>query len=73
MHIPFASQTKDDPLLKAVAFLQEAFRNNKSPRDYSQKAFPKECIPEKWTKYLYEIKTIPWYGKTKKRKILNRH
>jgi TnpA family transposase len=71
LHIPFASQTKDDPLLKAAAFLQEAFRKNKSPRDYSQKAFPKECIPEKWTKYLYEIKTIPWYGKTKKRKILN--
>src|SRR2546426_5522467 len=52
LHIPFASQTKDDSLLKAVAFLQEAFRNNKSPRDYSQKAFPKACIPEKWTKYL---------------------
>ena len=22
-------------------------------------------------KYLYEIKTIPWYGKTKKRRVLN--
>lgn len=71
LSIPFESLTKDDPLLKAVAFLQEAFSNNKSLRDYSQKSFPKACIPEKWTKYLYEIKTVPWYGKTKKRRLLN--
>jgi TnpA family transposase len=71
MVIPFENQTKDEPLLKAVAFLQEAFANNKSLRDYSQKSFPKTCIPEKWKKYLYEIKTIPWYGKRKNRRMLN--
>ena len=68
--IPFESQIKDDPILKAVAFLQEAFQKDKSLRDYSQQAFPKECIPEK-KKYLYEIKPIPWYGKTKNRRMLN--
>ena len=31
----------------------------------------KQCIPEKPRKYLYETKEIPWYGKTKKRRILN--
>ena len=71
LNIPFESQAKADPLLKAVAFLQEAFRKDKSLRDIPQKSFPKECIPEKWKKYLYEIKTIPWYGKTKKRRVLN--
>jgi Domain of unknown function (DUF4158) len=69
--IPFESQTKDDPLLKAVDFLKEAFEKNKSPRDYSQKAIPQACIPEKLKRYLYEAKEIPWYGKTKKRRVLN--
>jgi hypothetical protein len=69
--IPFESQTKDDPLLKAVAFLKDAFGKGKSPRDYSQKAIPKACIPERLKKYLYETKEIPWYGKTKKRRVLN--
>jgi len=71
LNIPFESQTKDDPLLKAAAFLKEAFGKDKSLRDYSQKSFPQACIPEKWKKYLHEIKTIPWYGKTKKRRMLN--
>lgn len=69
--IPFESQTKDDPLLKAVTFLQDALAKNKSLRDYTQKAFPQACIPEAWKKYLYETKRIPWYGKTKKRRVLN--
>lgn len=69
--IPFESQIKDDPLLEAVAFLQSAFRQDKSLREYSQQAFPKACIPEKWQKYFYEIKTVPWYGKTKNRRVLN--
>src|SRR5467141_3633131 len=59
LNIPFESQITDDPLLKAAAFLQEAFRRDKSLREYSQQAFPKACIPEKWKKYLYEIKTVP--------------
>ncbi len=69
--IPFESQTKDDPLLQAVAFLKEAFDKNRSLRNYPQKSFPQTFIPEKWRKYLYETKTIPWHGKTKKCKMLN--
>jgi TnpA family transposase len=71
LNTPFESQITDDPLLKAAAFLQEAFRKDKSLREYSQQAFPKACIPEKWKKYVHEIKTFPWYGKTKKRRVLN--
>lgn len=71
LNISFESQIKDDPLLKAVTFLNEAFHKDKSLRDYSEKSFPKDCIPEKWNKYLHEIKTMPWYGKTKQRRMLN--
>lgn len=71
LSIPFESQKKNDPLLQAVAFLKEAFDKNKSLRNYSQKSFPQACIPEKWKKYLYETKTILWYGKTKKCKMLS--
>ncbi len=69
--IPFESQTKDDPLLHAVAFLKEAFSKNTRLSHYSQESFPQTCIPEKWKKYLYETKTIPRNGKVKKCKILN--
>jgi len=51
--------------------LKEAFDKNKSLRNYSQKSIPQACIPEKWKKYLYETKTIPCHGKTKKCKMLN--
>ena len=69
--IPFETQIKNDPLLKAVHFLKETFARDKSLRDYPQKVIPQACIPEKLKKYLYEVKEIPWYGKTKKRRMLN--
>ena len=57
--------------LKQSHFCRKRFVKTKALRDYPQQAFPKACIPEKWKKYLHEIKTVPWYGKTKKRKMLN--
>ncbi len=69
--IPFESQTKDDPLLEAVIFLKEAWSNNKRLKDYPQESIPQKCISDKRRKCLYETKTIPWYGKTKRRRTLN--
>ena len=52
--IPFESQTKDDPLLEAVAFLQTAFSKNKGLKEYPPASFPQKFIPQKLNRYLYE-------------------
>jgi hypothetical protein len=69
--LPFESRRKNDPLLAAASFLKEVFRAGKSLGECSQKTIPMECIPDKLRKYLFELKEVPWYGKTKKRRVLN--
>jgi hypothetical protein len=53
------SQIKDDPLLQGAAFLKAAFESGKSLKDHPNKSFPQACIPDKWRRYIYEIKIIP--------------
>ena len=55
--IPFESQTKDDPLLEVVTFLQAAFSKNKSLKDSPPASFPQKFIPQKLYRYLYETKS----------------
>jgi len=69
--IPLESQTQSDPLLVTVALLKEVFASGKSLTDCPQRTLPTHCIPERLKKYLYETKEVPWYGKTKKRRVLN--
>jgi TnpA family transposase len=71
MAIPFESQTEGDPLLQGAAFLRTVFGDGKSLKDYSSKSFPQACIPDKWRRYIYETKIIPWYGKIRTRRIIN--
>lgn len=71
MAIPFESQTKDDPLLKAATFLHAAFGKNKSLKEYPPEDFPQEFVPEKLHRYLYDTKSERVNGKVKKTKVLN--
>jgi TnpA family transposase len=67
--IPFESQTKDDPLLEAAAFLQATFSKNKNLKDCSPVVIPQEFIPQKLRRYLYETKSEQVGGKTQKIKV----
>lgn len=71
LSITFESQIKSDPLLLAVAFLQQAFAKNRSLRKYSQTAFPQEFIPHKFERYVFDSKPVRVNGKSKKSKVLN--
>lgn len=56
MNIEFASQVKDDPLIKAVVFLKAAFQKNKVLKQIKSDEFPKEIISNKFRPYLFETR-----------------
>ena len=71
LSITFESQIKSDPLLLAVAFLQQAFAKNRSLRKYNPTAFPQTFIPHKFERYVFDSKPVWVNGKSKKSKMLN--
>lgn len=71
LHVDFQSRNPKDPLMKAVSFLKEALRQNKSLTQFSSSEVPCEFIPLKLRRYLYETVTTNSGGKTWKIKRLN--
>lgn len=69
--LSFESRRQNDPLLAGATFLKENFSRGKSLGECPQKTIPQACIPDKLKKYLHEFKEVTWYGKTKKRRVLN--
>ena len=71
LHINFEFSNLKDPFVKAVSFLKEALRQNKSLTQYSSIELPCDFIPSKLKGYLYEAETVTIDGKTWKRKRLD--
>ena len=71
MNIEFESQAKNDPLIKAVAFLKETFRKNKVLKQIKDDEFPKEIISSKFKPYLFDTQLDNSSGKRRKLKRVN--
>jgi len=52
--IQFAATTADDPLIKAMKFLEEAARRGKPLAAYKEQDLPLRWVPERMKRYLYE-------------------
>ena len=70
-NIDFASHIPEDPLMKGVNFLKEAFRQGKSLSQFDIQDFPQDLIPKKIKRYLYEVKQKKIAGKSCRIKIIN--
>jgi TnpA family transposase len=57
--LDFAALVEDEPLLEAVAFLQDLLRGGKSPRQATPAAFPTGVIAKSVQRYLYTQGTTP--------------
>lgn len=71
MNIDFASHIAEDPLIKGVVFLKEAFRQGKSLSQFDIQDFPQVLIPKKLKRYLYETKQRKIAGKSCRIKTIN--
>ena len=52
--VRFAAAAADDPLVAAIQFLEEAFRNGKPLTAYREQDLPLRWVPERMKRYLYE-------------------
>ena len=71
MNIDFASHIAEDPLIKGVNFLKEAFRQRKSLSQFDIQDFPQDLIPTKLKRYIYETKQKKVAGKSCRIKTIN--
>lgn len=71
MNIDFASHIAEDPLIKGVNFLKEAFRQGKSLSQFDIQDFPQNLIPTKIKRYIYETKQKNVAGKSCRIKTIN--
>ena len=71
MNIDFVSHIANDPLIKGVNFLKEAFRQGKSLNQFDIQNFPQDFIPKKLKRYLYDTKPKKIASKSRRIKMIN--
>lgn len=66
LSIDFDSQTSQDPLMKAIAFLKDYFPKGRKEREAMAANFPEEIIPKMLRRYLIEKEEEDVSAKTKR-------
>ncbi len=71
--IDFAASQANDPLMEAVHFLKQAFRQGKSLGQSASDSFPLRFVPDETQRYLYEQDSrspIPTIGDRRQRRLI---